>query len=165
MGNKITYPYLPEGREIKYVSLVNLYMSTTFWHAKKYSLDKTMPGAAVIVKDGQIIGIGANGSDYHKTHQCQRVLLGCKTGEGYELCEGCHPKNHSEAKAIEDAKRRGFETTGADLYLWGHWWCCKPCWDKMIEAGIRNVHLLLGSKKLFNKEHPENIVGKQFEEV
>ena len=164
MESKIKYPYLPEGREIKYVPSHDTYMIVARILARVNSLDKTMPGAAIVAKDGRIIGMGANGSEYHKTHECQRVLLGCKSGEGYDLCEGCHPKNHSEAKAIKSAKDQGFETTGTDLYLWGHWWCCEPCWDKMIEAGIANVYLLLGSEKLFNKEHPENIVGRQFEE-
>ncbi len=163
MESKIAYPYLPEGREIKYVPSHNNYIIVARILAKVNSLDKTMPGAAIVVKDGCIVGMGANGSDFHKTHQCRRVELGCKSGEGYDLCEGCHPKNHSEAKAISSAKNQGFEIIGADLYLWGHWWCCKPCWDKMVEAGIINVYLLEGSEKLFNKEHPENIVGKQFE--
>ena len=165
MESKITYPYLPEGKEIKYVPCDDKYIVCAGMFARRYSLDKTMPGAAIIVKNDVVIGMGANGSDYHKTHQCQRVLLGCKSGEGYELCEGCHPKNHSEAKAIADVKRQKVDKTiDADLYLWGHWWCCKDCWDKMIEAEIRNVYLLLDSEKLFNKEHPENIVGRQFEE-
>jgi len=33
----------------------------------------------------------------------------------------------------------------------------------MIEAGIGDVYLLEGSEALFNKNHPQNIVGKQFE--
>lgn len=163
----IMYPYLPEGREIKYAFPGNIYMILARWFAQKYSLDKTMPGAVVIVKNNRIIGIGTNGSNYHKEHECQKVLLKCKTGEGYELCEGCHPKNHSETQAIAFAevyaRYYGFKIKDADLYLWGHWWCCKSCWDKMIEAGIRIVYLLLDSEKLFNKEHPENIVGRQFE--
>lgn len=163
MENKIAYPYLPEGREIRYVSQYDKYMLIARLFAQVNSLDKTMPGAAVVVKDRRITGMGANGSDFHKTHQCQRVLLGCKSGEGYNLCEGCHPKNHSEASAITSTKNQGFETVGANLYLWGHWWCCKDCWDKMIGAGIMNVYLLCDSEKLFNKEHPENIVGRQFE--
>lgn len=163
MESRIAYPYLPEGREIKYARSYNNYMVIAKLLAAANSLDKTMPGAAVVVRDGRIVGLGANGSEYHKTHQCQRVLLGCKSGEGYDLCEGCHPKNHSEAKAIASAKNQGFKTDGADLYLWGHWWCCKPCWNKMIEAGIDNVYLLSNSEVLFNKEHPENIVGRQFE--
>lgn len=164
MENQIAYPYLPEGRGIKYVADGNRYMFLAKLFARKNSLDKTMPGAAVIVKNGNVIGIGANGSDFHKTHQCQRVLLGCKSGEGYDLCEGCHPKNHSEASAIANAKIGEYETNGADLYLWGHWWLCKDCWDKMITAGIKDVYLLFGSEKFFNKEHSENIVGRQFEE-
>lgn len=50
-----------------------------------------------------------------------------------------------------------------DLYLWGHWWFCEPCWNAMIEAGIRDVYLLENSEVLFNKAHPENIIGRQFE--
>lgn len=131
--------------------------------AKAHSLDAVMPGAALIVRNTIVLGIGANGSDYHKKYQCERVVRGCKSGEGYELCEGCHPKNHSEAKAIKDAEDNGCDTRGADLYLWGHWWCCASCWDAMIRAGIRKVVLLAHSEVLFNKEHPENIVGRQFE--
>jgi hypothetical protein len=32
----------------------------------------------------------------------------------------------------------------------------------MIEAEIGQVTLLEGSERLFNKEHPDNIVGRQF---
>jgi deoxycytidylate deaminase len=159
------YPYLPPGRTIQYVPAENLYMKIARTWAFAHSLDKTMPGAAVIVKTGRIISIGANGSDYHNTHPCERILHGSKTGEDYQLCEGCHPKNHSEHTAIRDAKNRGNDTRGADLYLWGHWWCCKPCWDVMIAADIANVYLLEGSERLFNKAHPDNIVGKQFQKL
>ena len=158
----INYPYIPEGRSIKYVDEKNSVMWLAKKIARNFSLDKTMPGAAVVVKDGKVLGMGANGSNYHKEHQCQRVILGCKTGEGYEFCEGCSPKNHSEAKAIKNVQDMGNETKGADLYLWGHWWCCKWCWDAMIEAGISNVYLLTRSEVLFNKNHSDNMVGKQF---
>ena len=160
---KISYPYIPEGRDILYVEASNLYMAVARAFAKQNSLDAVMPGAAVVVKNNIVIGVGASGSDYHKTHTCKRVVLGCKSGEGYELCEGCHPKNHSEPSAIKDALARGNDTRGANLYLWGHWWCCKPCWDAMTEAGINTVFLLKNSEVLFNKENPDNIVGKQFE--
>jgi deoxycytidylate deaminase len=131
--------------------------------AKSHSLDSTMPGAAVIVRDNAVLGIGTNGSEYHKHNKCQRVILGCKSGEGYELCEGCHPKNHSEQSAIADALSRNNKTSGADLYLWGHWWCCKSCWDAMSKAGIDKIFLLKNSEILFNKENPNNIIGKQFD--
>lgn len=159
----IQYPYLPEGRTIKYVPLTNEFMARAKEVSRLYSLDKVMPGGAVVVKDNIIIGEDANGSDYHETHECERVKQGCASGQGYELCEGCHPDNHSERSAIIDARAQGNDPKDADLYLWGHWWCCEPCWTAMIEAGIRDVYLLEGSEKLFDKNHPENIVGKQFE--
>ncbi|MEN9921199.1 MAG: hypothetical protein RLZZ517_177 [Candidatus Parcubacteria bacterium] len=159
----IQYPYLPEGREIKYVSILNPFMARAKEVAQTMSLDKVMPGGAIVVKDGQIIGEDGNGSDYHETHECERVKQNCPSGQGYELCEGCHPKNHSERSAITDALERGNNPQGADLYLWGHWWCCEPCWDEMIKAGIKDVYLLEGSEELFDKNHPNNIVGRQFE--
>ena len=162
MSTAIKYPYHPEGRVTKYVPADNEYMVLAKLFAKSYSLDKTMPSAAVIVRDGVVLGIGANGSDHHERFGCRRVELKCKTGEGYELCEGCHPKNHSEPSAIRDAQSKGHETAGADLYLWGHWWFCESCWSAMAEAGIRDVFLITGSERLFNRSDPENIVGRQF---
>ncbi len=32
----------------------------------------------------------------------------------------------------------------------------------MIEAGIQNVYLLEGSERMFDKNHAENIIGRQF---
>ncbi len=159
---KIDYPYLPEGKTIEYVEISNKFMAEAKKFAREHSLDENMPTASVIVKDGQIIGEGANGSDYHKKFECERVKQKIPTGQGYELCEGCHPKNHSEPKAVFDAQSKGFDTKGADLYLWGHFWCCEPCWKSMIAGGIKDVFLLKDSEILFNKQSPNNIVGKQF---
>lgn len=163
MVKEIQYPYIPEGRVISHVSINNEFMKISRFFARQNSLDKVMPGAAVIVRAGKVLSVGVNGSDYHKKSECQRVILKCKTGEGYELCEGCHPKNHSEAKAIAMAKLNHEDIKGADLYLWGHWWCCEACWKAMIEASIANVYLLKDSEILFNKEHPDNIVGRQMQ--
>lgn len=163
MEKNIYYPYLPEGRHIDYVYSGNVFMILAKELARTKSLDKVMPSAAFVVKDSVILGIGTNGSDYHEKNGCQRIKLGCKTGEGYEFCEGCSPVNHSEQKAVLGAVSYNLDTNGADMYLWGHWWCCKSCWDAMINAGINKVFLLYDSEKLFNKEHPDNIVGRQFE--
>ena len=159
----IKYPYLPEGREIKYVSADNQFMKMARSFAQNHSLDKIMPNACVIVKDDVVLAIGANGSDFHENNECERIKQGIPTGQGYELCEGCHPKNHGEQSAINDAFSNGKNVQGADLYLWGHWWCCEPCWNAMNQAGIKDVYLLQGSEILFNKNHPDNIVGRQFE--
>ena len=160
--NKTDYPYIPDGHEHDYVGMDNEYMQMAKAYAKEHSLDSVMPTASIIVKDGRVIGMGVNGSSYHKTHECERVKRGIPTGQGYELCEGCNPKNHSEPRAVAAATLAGHGTQGADLYLWGHWWCCEPCWTSMLGAGIKKTHLVKDSEILFNKNHPENIVGKQF---
>ena len=161
-NTKYQSPYIPEGLTILYVPASNPYIIEAKEYARVNSLDKEMPNTSLIVKDNVVIGRGANGSDYHKTHECERVKNNIPTGQGYELCEGCHPKNHGEGRAIKDAKDHGHDTRGADLYMWGHWWFCKNCWDAMISAGIKDVYLLEDSEILFNKKDPENIIGKQF---
>jgi len=104
---QVRYPYIPRGRKILYVGSDNPYMKLAKEYARLYSQDELMPGASIVVKDKRILGIGANGSDYHKKHPCKRKELKCKTGEGYELCEGCHPRNHSESTAIRNAVSKG----------------------------------------------------------
>ena len=160
--NRSDYPYLPEGREHGYVGMDNEFMSAAKDYARQHSLDPVMPNGCVFVKNGEIVAKGANGSDYHNTHECERVKRGIPTGQGYELCEGCHPKNHGEPKAIATATAAVVDLAGSDVYLWGHWWCCEPCWSSMISAGVNKVYLLERSEILFNKQHPDNIVGKQF---
>lgn len=156
----VDYPYIPIGRAILYVSAENPFMHRAREYALGHSLDDAVKTGSIIVKNGVIIGQGANGSEYHKSNGCERARRGIPTGEGYELCGGCHPKNHSEPRAIADALSRGFATTGADLYLWGHWWACEPCWRSMEEAAIGNVYLLENSERLFNKAHPDNVLGR-----
>ncbi len=163
LANNIVYPYIPENKTILYVPANHAYMKELKEYARVMSLDKGHPTASLIVKDGIVIGRGANGSKYHELHGCERKRLNMPTGQGYELCEGCHPKNHSEPRAIEHAKSLGHSTEDADIYLRGHWWLCEPCWDSILEARIRDVYLMEGSERLFNKEHPDNIIGKQFE--
>ncbi len=148
--NQSDCPYIPEGKVLLHVDENHKIMIMAKEYALTHSLDQAMPNASIIIKDGVILGIGANGSLYHKTNPCERKKLGCKTGEGYDLCEGCHPKNHGEAQAILNAKSKGQNLFGADLYMWGHWWCCKSCWDKMIEVGIKNVYIMKGAKEKFD---------------
>ena len=160
----IEYPYLPKGRKIHYAKAGNKFIQAAKKFAKENSLDENMPTGSVIVYRNKIIGRGANGSDYHNRYGCERVRRGIPTGQGYELCEGCHPKNHSEPKAIKDAQKNHptADLTEADLYLWGHWWTCEPCWDAITKAGIKDVFLTTGSHKSFNRSHAENIIGRQF---
>ncbi len=159
----IRYPYIPMDRTIQYVPKDNTFILQAKEYAQKHFLVETMPGAAVIVRDGEIIGVGSNTSAYHKKHGCERIRQGCGTGKGYELCEGCNPKHHSEQVAIVNVIKNGLHTEGADLYLWGDWWCCEMCWNAIIAAGIKDVYLMEKSEVLFHKEHPDNILGRQFE--
>lgn len=150
----IKYPYLPRSRQIEYVRPSNAFMMKAKEEASTHSLDDNVKTGAVVVSGNMVIGLGANGSEYHSRHGCRRVELHIPTGQGYELCEGCHPKNHAEVSAINDAiaEDNRDKLKDASIYLWGHWWCCKYCWDSMIEAGIKHVYLMEGSETVFNRE-------------
>lgn len=158
----IEYPYMPDAGEIVYVDLDNEFMQLAKEFARIESLDKVMPNTSVIVKSGEVLGIGANGSNYHETNGCERVRRNIPTGQGYDLCEGCNPKNHGEAKAISNALERlsSEDLQDAEIYLWGHWWCCESCWSTMLDKGISTVYLLESSEVLFNREESGNIIGR-----
>jgi deoxycytidylate deaminase len=157
MNNR--YPYLPEGREIKYVSISVPYMLQTKTFALENSTDSKQPTGAIVVKDGKVIGRGANQSILRNrfllnlhNKLCIRKMLRVKSGTKYWMCPGCASSDmHSEVRAINDAIGNGFDTRGADLYHWGHWWCCKPCWDMMIKSGIKDVYLVDDAEELFKK--------------
>lgn len=156
----IKYPYLPEGCEILYVPENNKYMLAAKEAALTQSTDKQVSTGAVIVDgNGEIVVSAANQSalknkfllDTHK-NWCIRKLFKIPSGQKYWLCSGCAShKNHSEYQAAVFLKKKFPQKidTNLDLYLWGHWWCCKPCWDKMIEIGIKNVYLMEGVDKFF----------------
>ncbi|MBP6060711.1 MAG: hypothetical protein KA515_01750 [Candidatus Pacebacteria bacterium] len=158
----IKYPYLPEGRTILYAPEDNKYMLAAKEFALKYSTDKQVSTGAVITTDnGEILVSAANQTpiknkfllDTHK-NWCIRKLFKIPSGQKYWLCPGCAShKNHGEYRAVVALQKKFPQQThkNLDLYLYGHWWCCKPCWDKMIEVGIRNVYLMQGVEKLFTK--------------
>jgi deoxycytidylate deaminase len=167
----MNYPYLPKGRIIEYVSADDEFMKEAMRLRNSESTDVQHPTGAVVVKDGVVIGCGANRSalknekllQFHKDTFCVRRFLKIPSGQKYWLCPGCAScKQHAESRAIKDALRKvknakgdstGKSTiqliAGADLYLYGHWWCCKPCWDNMIAAGIDRVFLVEGATELF----------------
>lgn len=156
----MNYPYLPIGKSIQYASETNQFMSEAKRLRDNFSTDFNHKTGAVVVKDGLIIGSAANRSkisnkyliNAHKNGFCIRKFLKIKTGQKYWLCPGCaSSKYHAEYRAVVDAQNKGNLTKGADLYLYGHWWCCKSCWDQMIEAGIENVYLVDRANILFKK--------------
>jgi deoxycytidylate deaminase len=153
------YPYLPEGRKFIYVPITDPFMAETKRSALELSTDSKQPTGAVIVKEGKVLGVGANQSRLrttwaHELHNkfCIRKLLHIKSGTKYYLCPGCASSHmHAEPQAIKAAQQEHGDISGADLYHWGHWWCCKPCWDAMIAAGIRDVYLVDGATELFKR--------------
>ncbi len=170
----IKYPYLPEGRTILYVSEDNPYIIEAKNTCIEQATDWGHPSGAVIVKDGEIIGRGAlssklNNKKLIKLHHlgwCIRRILKIKSGKKYWLCPGCvDVYNHSEQMAIKDAVKNNKNTEGADMYFWGHWWCCESCWGQIIRAKLGNVYLVEGSEIMFNKKDPNNIVGRIFDKI
>lgn len=67
--------------------------------------------------------------------------MNVKSGTKYWLCPGCNTHNHAEQKALADAHKKGEPVEGADIYLWGHTYCCRWCWKAMLKAGIKDVYL------------------------
>jgi len=156
---------MPHGRTFVYVSIDNPFMQAAQGVANELSTDLNQPTGAVVVLDGKIVGKFANQSalknkrllELHKNGWCVRRLLKVPTGQKYWLCLGCASfKHHGETGATRDALLRNPEIDGAELYLYGHWWCCKPCWNEMEKAKIGKVYLLENSHILFNKNHLGN---------
>ena len=50
--------------------------------------------------------------------------------------------------------------SGADLYLFGHWWCCETCWNYMIKHKIKNVYLLNNAHNIFNRDKRYKLMDK-----
>ena len=155
-----SYPYLPEGRTIKYVPLSDRFMAEAARMRNEESNEMNHPTGAVIVSQGSIIIRSANKAtignkriqQFHKKGFCVRRLLKIPSGQRYWLCPGCaRDYNHSESLAAKALIKLGTKPIDADLYLYGHWWCCKACWDRMILAGIRDVYLVEGATELFKR--------------
>ena len=141
-------PYTPKGIEIKYVSSRNWFMRHAKMIAEDHSMDEGHKTGAVIVNtegimnlNDAIVSVGANGSEWHNKFGCLRKELGVATGKGYWICKGCSPRNHAEQTAIRNARDMKKETKGCSLFLWGHFWACKPCCDAMKRAGITTLYL------------------------
>lgn len=154
--------YLPEGREILMVPVDNTFIQKAEDVRLQESTEINHPTGAVIVKDNEIIGFAGNKTGYsntklikwHKEGGCVRKWFKVPSGHKYWLCPGCAKhKDHAEARAIKDAIQKvGKEMVkGSDIYLAGHYWCCKPCWDAMIDAGIKDVYVAEDSYERFGK--------------
>ncbi len=147
---QIQYPYKPEGGTYSYVEASHPFMLAAKEQRDSAGCRKHATGA-VIVKDGQIVARGANAGIYVTI--CPRVYKGYGTGQGYEYCKNyCAQDGHAEVMAVRDAKANGLDVAGADIYLYGHWWACKNCWDTLLAVGIKNVIMTNNSHEVFNDQ-------------
>ncbi len=153
---------MPKGREIFVAPENDRFMAEAERIRDMESTDRRHATGAVIVKDGRVLGSAANQAGFknrrlielHQRGWCARSFLKVKSGTKYWLCPGCSTYNdHAEIGAMRDATvKAGAEAVrGADLYLYGHYWCCKPCWDGIIRAGIRNVYVVENADRLFSR--------------
>ncbi len=148
------YPYLPAGYIFRFVSGNDVFMVEAKRAQEQCSGDSLYPVGAVLVKDGLVVARAGNG--YNRgpgpMHVCPRIVQNCPTGTGYELCDLHDSPGHAEAMLMQVAHEQGINAAGCDVYLYGHWWCCEPCWKVMIDAGVRDVYLLENAHVEFERE-------------
>jgi deoxycytidylate deaminase len=152
--SEIEYPYMPEGRHLKYVPVDNHFMQHAALACNQCAGDPLYPVGIVLVKDGEVIARAGNGFNKGpgQVHVCPRIVHECPSGTGYELCNLHDSPGHSERMVVEEAKRLGVDVTGADAYMYGHWWACEPCWTALIDAGINDLYVTDDAHERFHRD-------------
>ena len=130
---EVEYPYMPEDRHIKYVPADSPFMVEAAKAREENAGDPTYPVGLVLVKDGEVIVRAGNGYNRGKQeHICPRIVIDPPSGTGYDLCDLHADPGHAEQMAVKVAKEQEIDISGADAYMYGHWWACEPCWNKLI---------------------------------
>ena len=132
-----------------YVDSSNQYMQEAYREACKSGCGSRQIGA-VIVKGKKIIARGHNGRG-RELAPCPRVSQNLPSGVGYQLCSHCVERNHTESDAMRNAKREGANIANAEIYIFGHWWACAPCREKVRAAGITKIYLVENAAELFKE--------------
>lgn len=155
----INYPYMPEGHQLKYAPVGDPFMIEAAKAREECAGDPLYPVGIVLVKDGTVVARAGNGFNRGagQVHVCPRVVLECPSGTGYDLCTLHDAPGHSEPMLIEEARRLGVDTVGADAYMYGHWWACEPCWTTLLEAGIRDLYVTDDAHERFSRD---NVYGE-----
>lgn len=107
---------------------------------------------AVLVRDDEELSVGGNNEEV--TEQplfCVRRVLGCTSGVDYHLCDLCSG-SHAEQSALKKARQNNIDVSGATVYLYGHWWGCKSCWDELVQAGVSRMCLVERATELFEAQ-------------
>ena len=150
---EIEYPYMPTDRHLKYVSIDDPFMQGAARALEEFAGDLSYPIGAVLVKDGAVVNRAGNGFSRGKqVHICPRLVLECPTGVGYELCHLHDPPGHAEQMLLKRVREQGMDPQGADVYLYGHWWACEPCWTALIAAGVRDLYVVDDAHERFSRD-------------
>ena len=151
----IDYPYLPPGRHLKYDSVEDPFMLEASLARQTNAGDSLYPVGAVLVKEGIVIARAGNGFNKGpgQVHVCPRVVLDCPSGTGYDLCTLHEPPGHAEQMVLSEALRLGADPQGSDMYLYGHWWACEPCWTALLQAGVRDLYVTDDAHERFSREN------------
>lgn len=144
------YSFVPEDHPV---------MQSAKEAASVHSLTPNYPIGIVAAIDDKVICIAGNGNGYHEAHgEAEGHIEGCcrrfisqervksggekiKPGEEFDLCPGCHTDSHAEANLVRKAAGLGVNLKGADVYMYGHYWCCGDCWEKMKQVDVGKVIL------------------------
>lgn len=127
--------------------------------ASVHSLTPAYPIGIVVATHDKVLCEAGNGNGYHESHKnmdghiegCVRRFISqervknggekIKPGEEFDLCPGCHTDFHAESNVIRKANDLGVDMKDVDIYMYGHYWCCGDCWDKMKKIGVGKVIL------------------------
>lgn len=150
----INYPYMPEGHQLKYAPVDDPFMIEAAKAREECAGDPFYPVGIVLVKDRVVVARAGNGFNRGpgQVHVCPRVVRECPSGTGYDLCTLHDAPGHSEPMLIEEARRLGVDTVGADAYMYGHWWVCEPCWTTLLEAGVRDLYVTDDAHERFSPD-------------
>lgn len=151
----INYPYMPEGRCLKYAPADSPFMVEAARAREECAGDPQYPVGCALVRDGVVLAVAGNGFNKGPglVHICPRLVLECPSGTGYDLCTLHDAPGHAEHMVLDAALKAGIDPKGADVYMYGHWWACEPCWKAMIEAGIRDVYVTDDAHVRFSRDN------------
>lgn len=116
------------------------YLDFAQMYANKVSGCRKVAVGSVIVKEGQIVALGANRGvpNLCKTMRgCMRVEKYGEDSKSHRNPEDCRAI-HSEIDAICYAARAGISVEGAEIYVTRY--PCESCAKAIIASGIRQVY-------------------------
>jgi len=145
---------MPQNRHLKYVLHDSEFMQAAKKAQEECAGDSLFPVGIVLVRDGMVVARAGNGYNKGpgKPHVCPRVVLECPSGTGYDLCSLHGSPGHAEPMLMKVAKEQGIDVEGADVYMYGHWWACEPCWKVLIDSGVRDLYVAEDAHERFSRD-------------